>query len=102
MSLIKPVSYSRHKFKRLIKESSAKSMEDIRFHYNRWGNDEYTKNGQQRKMATLEFYVILPEYRVLIEYREHRRSHDILEEELTKKFTYWAKQAIKEKQDVLH
>lgn len=99
MNIFDRVEYNKESFKSLVRKSDLTKIEDLKFSYRRDGNDEYTKHGKQRRMATLEFYLDTPTERTLIVYKEHRRSHDILEEELTKRYTRWAKQVLKEKSE---
>ncbi len=77
-------------FLRLIKEAK-----DVRFTYYASGNDPCNPCGTVKKQATYEFYVIVDGKGILIVYKNHRRSHDEVREQLIKKYTYWTKCALK-------
>ncbi|OJV51635.1 MAG: hypothetical protein BGO31_00075 [Bacteroidetes bacterium 43-16] len=95
MNSLDRIEYTKYQIWSLIIKSGAKGIEDIEFSYRRDGNDEYTKHGKQRRMATLEFYLHTPAGRTLIVYKEHKRTHDEVENELEKRYKRWVYQYFK-------
>jgi hypothetical protein len=71
-----------------------KGAKEVRFHYNPYGNDPCNPCGTVKKQATYEFYSIIDGVVTLIVWKNHRRTHDEVEEELVKKYGYWAKCAL--------
>ncbi len=72
-----------------------KGANDIRFFYYANGNDPCNPCGTVKKQATYEFYVVVDGMQHLLVYKNHRRSHDEVEEELLKKYNRWAIRAMK-------
>jgi len=69
---------------------------EIRFEYSKDGNDEWNLCGTARRQATYEFYVIVGNTKKMIVYKQHRRTHDLVQQELEKKYNGWAQIYIKQ------
>lgn len=87
---IKPKGYQMDNFdfSRLVK-----SAEIIYLKYERNGNDEWNPCGTMRKEATYEFYVFVDGVIHMLVYKNHRRTHDEVKEQLIKRYSYWAKKS---------
>lgn len=79
--------YSKIDFFHYLKSVDAKS---IRFKYKRNGNDVFNPCGTLQKQAIYEFICITndKEYKVLV-FKQHRRTHDEVCEQLERKYTKW-------------
>ena len=71
-----------------------KGAKEVRFDYYDKGNDPCNPCGTVKKQATYEFYSIIDGCKKLIVYKNHRRTHDEVKEQLLKKYGYWAKCAL--------
>lgn len=71
-----------------------KGAKEVRFHYISNGNDPCNPCGTVKKQATYEFYSIIDGEIKMIVWKNHRRTHEEVEEQLLKKYGYWAKRAI--------
>lgn len=74
-----------------------KDAKEIRFRYVKNGNDVWNPCETLQKQATYEFYAIIDGYQKMIVYKQHRRTHDIVQENLEKKYLRWFKIATKNK-----
>lgn len=82
---------TKYAFRNFLKSVGANS---VKFEYVRNCNDEFNPCGTPKKQATYEFYVIAGGVKKLLVMKQHRRSHDVVEEELLRKFNRWSKGAL--------
>ncbi len=73
-------------FLRIIKGSKS-----VKFKYIGNRNDVFNPCGTLQRQAAYEFYVITENGWWLLVQKNHRRSHDIVMEELENKYTKWSK-----------
>ncbi len=76
----------KYDFLRLVK-----GAKEVRFSYYDGGNDPENPCGTTKRQATYEFYVIFDGMRKLIVYKNHRRTHNEVKEQLIKQYSCWAK-----------
>jgi|JI10StandDraft_1071094.scaffolds.fasta_scaffold1114983_1 hypothetical protein len=86
------VEFDKIDFHKYLKSINAKNCT---FFYYANGNDPCNPCGTVCKQAKYEFYVIAEGLEKLIVYKNHRRSHDIVESQLRKKFERWATEYFK-------
>lgn len=87
----KPYQVSRAEF---ISWLRSQESTGVRFIYNSKGNDAENPCGSPKKQATYDFYAIADNGRMkLLAYKDHRRTHRIVEDELIHKYNAWAKKA---------
>ena len=63
--------------------------DSVEFDYVSNCNDEFNPCDTIKRQATYEFYVIAGGFKKLIVLKNHRRTHEEVENELLKKFNRW-------------
>ncbi len=91
----KPYHISKHKFINLVNELKIENIDQVKFEYCDNGNDPFNPCGTVKKQATYEFYVRAIGKEIMLVYKDHRRTHEIVQEELENKFNKWLKYALK-------
>ncbi|WP_061085209.1 hypothetical protein [Chryseobacterium indologenes] len=86
----KPFHVDKNKFFNILKVYGS----HVKFEYVRDGDDEFNPCGTVKKQATYELYGIFKTKKVMLVYKDHRRTHDEVEEEIIKKYESWRRQFI--------
>lgn len=90
----KTMSFTKKDVNKLTFQKMLKKGCKLRFEYVKCGNDPCNSCGTVKREATYEFYAIIDETKVLLVYKNHRRTHWVVEDELTKKYSSWANKII--------